>query len=153
MDRGCTRCHGYTKSRRSPLLLRASLPKYKPREQHECTNLLHSDLAGGPLGQKQSHADEEPWTSSNNMYSRNATAVPTASPEVVRSFLVLQRDFTPVNAVVAHVVFDARDTPHNCALGGIARPPEPNRYRIRVWARPPSTTDGPAQRSNRSRFF
>src|SRR5262245_5460016 len=44
MDRGCTSCPGYTKSRRSPPLLSASLPKHKPREQHECTNLMHSDL-------------------------------------------------------------------------------------------------------------
>src|SRR6185436_15903749 len=43
-DRGCTSCHGYTKSQRSPLLSSASLPKHKPREQHECTNLMHSDL-------------------------------------------------------------------------------------------------------------
>ena len=45
-------------------------------------------LTGGPSVQKQSHAGEEPWTSSNNMYSRNPTAVPTASPEVMTSFLV-----------------------------------------------------------------
>ena len=77
----------------------------------------------------------------------------SAGGKGICDFLVLQRDFTPVNEVVAHVVFDARDTPHNCALGGIARPPKPSRCRIPVWAIPPSTTDGPAARSNRSLFF
>src|SRR2546428_2227547 len=41
---GCTSCHGYTKSQRSPRLSSASLLKHKPREPHECTNLMHSDL-------------------------------------------------------------------------------------------------------------
>jgi hypothetical protein len=67
--------------------------------------------------------------------------------------LVLQRDFTPVSEIVIDVVFDARDTPHDCALGGIARPPSPSQYRIRVWTILRLTTDGLAQRSNRSRFF
>ena len=67
--------------------------------------------------------------------------------------LVLQRDFTPTNKVVAHVVFDATDTPHSCAFGGSSRPPKPRRCRMPVWARPPSTRDAPAAGSNRSLFF
>jgi transposase len=67
--------------------------------------------------------------------------------------LVLQRDFTPVDEVVTDVVFDARDTPHNYALGGIAKPPKPSRGRILVWVRPPSTTNEPGEQSNRARFF
>jgi hypothetical protein len=72
---------------------------------------------------------------------------------ILGSFLVLQQDFTPVSEVVTDVVFDARDTPHNYALGGIARPPKPSQGRIPVWAKPPLTADGPAARASRLRFF
>src|SRR5262245_35805201 len=43
-DRGYTSRPEYTKSRRSPPLSSASLPRHKPRAQHVCTNPLHSDL-------------------------------------------------------------------------------------------------------------
>jgi hypothetical protein len=46
--------------------------------------------------------------------------------------LILQRDFIPTGEVVLHVVFDASDTPHDYALGGIVRPPTPSRGRIPV---------------------
>src|SRR5713226_6506497 len=44
-DHGCTSCPTSMMSLRSQPLSSASLLKNKPREQHECTNLMHSDLA------------------------------------------------------------------------------------------------------------
>ena len=61
--------------------------------------------------------------------------------------LVLQRDFILTTEVVLPVVFDVREKPHDCALGGSARLPRPNRCRLPVWAIPPSATDAPAARS------
>src|SRR6266487_3609369 len=46
-DRGCTSCLTSMMSLRSQPLSNASLLKNKTREQHECTNLMHSDLALG----------------------------------------------------------------------------------------------------------
>src|SRR6266478_2578812 len=43
-DHGCTSCPTSMLSLRSQPLSSASLLKNKPREQHECTNLMHSDL-------------------------------------------------------------------------------------------------------------
>src|SRR5207237_10633201 len=43
-DHGCTRYPTSMMSLRSQPLSSASLLKNKPREQHECTNLMHSDL-------------------------------------------------------------------------------------------------------------
>src|SRR5947209_20108830 len=44
-DHGCTSCPTSMLSLRSQPLSSALLLKNKPREQHECTNLMHSDLA------------------------------------------------------------------------------------------------------------
>jgi hypothetical protein len=63
-------------------------------------------LIGESPGQKQSHAGEEPWTSSNNMYTRNATAVPTASPEVMTWLLVKDQ-----KAMIDLQLFSIRGTP------------------------------------------
>src|SRR5436305_15185523 len=54
-DHGCTSCPTSMLSLRSQPLSSALLLKNKPREQHECTNLMHSDLGQGlergrPLG-------------------------------------------------------------------------------------------------------
>src|SRR5437016_14524275 len=43
-DHGCTSCPTSMLSLRSQPLSSALLLKNKPREQHECTNLMHSDL-------------------------------------------------------------------------------------------------------------
>src|SRR6266436_5251870 len=47
-DHGCTSCPTSMLSLRSQPLSSASLQKNKPREQHECTNLMHSDLEAKP---------------------------------------------------------------------------------------------------------
>src|SRR5262252_6384451 len=44
-DRGCTRCPIFMRSLRSQPLPSAWRLKNNTREQHECTNLMHSDLA------------------------------------------------------------------------------------------------------------
>src|SRR5215475_14456788 len=44
-DRGCTRCPIFMRSLRSQPLSSALRLKNNTREQHECTNLMHSDLA------------------------------------------------------------------------------------------------------------
>src|SRR5207253_7063918 len=46
-DHGCTSCPTSMLSLRSQPLSSALLLKNKPREQHECTNLMHSDLGAG----------------------------------------------------------------------------------------------------------
>src|SRR4029453_13352521 len=43
-DRGCTRCPIFMRSLRSQPLSSALRLKNNTREQHECTNLMHSDL-------------------------------------------------------------------------------------------------------------
>src|SRR5215472_8433417 len=43
-DRGCTRCPIFMRSLRSQPLSSAWRLKNNTREQHECTNLMHSDL-------------------------------------------------------------------------------------------------------------
>src|SRR5262249_51723496 len=43
-DRGCTRCPIFMRSRKSQPLSSALRLKNNTREQHECTNLMHSDL-------------------------------------------------------------------------------------------------------------
>src|SRR5262249_1574709 len=43
-DRGCTRCPMFMRSLRSQPLSSALRLKNNTREQHECTNLMHSDL-------------------------------------------------------------------------------------------------------------
>src|SRR5918911_1295116 len=48
-DRGCTSCPTSMMHLRSQPLSNASLLKNKTREQHECTNLMHSDLASTPV--------------------------------------------------------------------------------------------------------
>src|SRR5919109_4953150 len=45
-DRGCTRCPIFMRSLRSQPLSSALRLKNNIREQHECTNLMHSDLGG-----------------------------------------------------------------------------------------------------------
>ena len=67
--------------------------------------------------------------------------------------LVLQRDFIPTTEAARPVVFDARDKPHNCAVGDKTTLPRPTRDRIPVWATLPSTANTPAAPSNHSRFF
>src|SRR5262249_46230084 len=44
-DRGCTRCPIFMRSLKSQPLSSALRLKNNTREQHECTNLMHSDLA------------------------------------------------------------------------------------------------------------
>src|SRR5712692_11778615 len=46
-DHGCTNCPTSMMSLRSQPLSSASLLKNKPREQHECMNLMHTDLDAG----------------------------------------------------------------------------------------------------------
>src|SRR5213594_2003703 len=46
-DHGCTSCPTSMLSLRSQPLSSALLLKNKPREQHECKNLMHSDLVSG----------------------------------------------------------------------------------------------------------
>src|SRR5262249_9832541 len=53
-DRGCTRCPIFMRSRKSQPLSSALRLKNNTREQHECTNLMHSDL--GDLNQGLPHA-------------------------------------------------------------------------------------------------
>jgi len=70
-----------------------------------------------------------------------------------QQILILQRDFIPTTEAARPVVFDARDKPHNCAVGDKTTLPRPTRDRIPVWATLPSTANTPAAPSNHSRFF
>src|SRR5437016_1221207 len=68
-DHGCTSCPTSMLSLRSQPLSSALLLKNKPREQHECTNLMHSDLVASEtqtyrqrleeLERKSSDVDDE----------------------------------------------------------------------------------------------
>src|SRR4029450_2621315 len=51
-DRGCTRCPIFMRSLRSQPLSSALRLKNNTREQHECTNLMHSDLEWGGMGNR-----------------------------------------------------------------------------------------------------
>src|SRR5438874_1280017 len=59
-DHGCTSCPTSMLSLRSQPLSSALLLKNKPREQHECTNLMHSDLEVHDPREEQ---EDRAWTS------------------------------------------------------------------------------------------
>src|SRR5687768_8996913 len=92
------------------------------------------------------------WVSQEH---RCATIIANRLPAkcLVGPWLVLQGDFSPTTDAGIHVVFDVRDRPHDCALGGRTRLPKPSRCRSPGSATLPSITDAPAARSVHSRFF
>src|SRR5439155_18600690 len=57
-DHGCTSCPTSMLSLRSQPLSSALLLKNKPREQHECTNLMHSDLDAGAAASRRARVPQ-----------------------------------------------------------------------------------------------
>src|SRR6184192_3556012 len=78
-DHGCTSCPTSMLSLRSQPLSSALLLKNKPREQHECTNLMHSDLAaaGGLVLIGVQEFSSPVWPSNNDHLRTWATHMKT----------------------------------------------------------------------------